>query len=175
MHHETTLQLWYEKEGKEIHLIPPASARNCKQTLQLISNENKQRDILGNLCAIGSCRSVYMSRIIGQDHAPVASDIDWDKHELWLDCAVAIQRPVLTEGENVQLSRPAVPGSVFLVTRTRSTPLEAQNQSVTVPASNDGDAFLRFRPRLKVIVRKTNIELVEWNIRHSWSLEVEEV
>lgn len=182
MSKETNLRIWQKKNEEEIHHLPERSARGCQQILTL-SGKAHQRNLEGKLVETENFPLFYTSEIKGQDTLPPAfeplffstSPLD----PVWVDCIVSLLRPALLKTKEVQLERPPVPESVFLVQGHKETQLEAstidtENKTVKYPAISEPGTFIRYRPRLKMIPKTIKIHADEWNLTEGWTLSLEE-
>ncbi len=168
--HETELLL-------SIAGLPPMSGQGCKQTLIPIKGGQLSRDINGQLISLGSEVSKFRSIITGQGLNAIATESLWVGTQLQIGCIQMIWAVIEKGNDEVNLSRPAVEGSVIAVDlsgeRVDIENIDGTLIKLSKPASDK--IFIGFRPWMTVQVVNFILKTDEWENICNWKLIVEEV
>ena len=160
--------------------FPPYSARGCQQTLQLIEQPALRRTVNGELMAVGNpLFQKYRTTIEGADKHPVAMDQLHMGHPVTVGCIQRLWQEV--ESQTVHLGRPAVQGSVTVITSTRQpvTFTQVDPRTITLEAPPDGPTdrkvYVGYCPVLETRLVDFHMVMDEWKHTSLWKLILEEV
>ena len=156
--------------------FPPYSARGCQQTLQLIQQPALRRTVNGELMAVANpLFQKYRTTIEGADKHPVAMDQLHMGHPVTVGCIHRLWQEVT--GQTVHLGRPAVQGSVTVITSTRQplTFTQGDPRTIILNASPDGKVYVGYCPILETRLVDFHMAMDEWKHTSVWKLVLEEV
>lgn len=171
---ETSLILKFKEGGGS--LLPPLTARNCQQSLTPIPNGKLRRTVNGVLVHTGNKgHEKYASTISCKDAQAPAFDGVWQGQTFEVGCLQRLSQP-FTGGEQVELLRPAVGGSVVVFDGEGKAhePQNINGNVVTLPGGVMG-GFVSYCPSLVMHVVEFKLETDEWGMTVGWTLKLEEV
>ncbi len=168
---ETDLTLEITGKGT---LLPPLSARECTQTLTPLSGGSLRRTLNGTLVHVGYKGHLkFQSTISCKDKTAPAFEGIWKGVRVKVGCIQTLTQTIPQGSSRIQLER--FPLSLHLYDGTR-TPWPVEHRGdlwVSIPPNFPG-GFLTYRPLLKMIVTRYNLETDEWGLTVGWTLELEE-
>lgn len=158
--------------------LPPLSARGCIQDLKPLSQGECVRMLDGHLIFVGQPGHKYRTTIRCSDENVLATGDLTVGQTVTVGCIQRLCQKVAAHSEPVEvvLERPPVPGSISMVTEDKGEvptfPIEGQHFHVP---PFDQDLFIFYAPLLNMRVLSLTLTTDEWNLKTSWSLEMEEV
>ena len=154
--------------------MPPLSARQCMQTLDVISLGKMYRTVNGKLLYTGDeAHQKYTTLIKGQDKHPAG--FDTLRRGQWVQVG-CIQRLWQTgTAPTVCLGRAAVEGSI-VVMNGQQTPLSfSQEELRVIRILSEEKAYISYRPLLEMCIAEMNLSTTEWEGGSEWMLRLEEI
>ena len=175
----TGLQLYHLNAPQAECIRFIALLDKCTQSLAPLPQDgHKFRDIYGKPVALGMPSLRYTSIISGQGLCGPSMEALSVGAKLLVHCIHPLYTEQVQGGTIISLTRPCVPGSVFLMNHQRTHPLsletEAPHRKVRIPEGSSG--YLSYCPVLAMSLTHFEMKVVEdQELVMSWTLHLEEI
>ena len=171
---------FYKKGDENRSYIPFGSARECSQTLELVSlnPHGLRRTIEGTLVEIEKPVLKYRSVIRCEDENCVSLEGVAQYSILIVECIQRLVTPFIEKNEPIKLERTPVKGSLFLHKPDGEIVLykqEGQEEGEVIEFRSSEEGFLSYRPLLQMCLFDFQLKTDEWGCTVGWKMELEEV
>lgn len=154
--------------------LPPLSARQCTQILEMVPLGKLCRTVNGKLLYTGDkMHQKYTTLIKGADKHPAGFDALQRGQHVQVGC---IQR-LWQEGSSavIQLGRPAVEGSILVMDVQQKLLSFIQEEPTVIRILVEEKAYISYRPILEMCLTEMNLSTIEWESGSEWYLRLEEI